>query len=240
MTRLMLALLIMTAPVLGGELHLITSTHEHVVVDVLSQEQIGGIKALIADCMGLPDTNMMMIHNGKMLVDQESVKPYVGEEVFVAKAASNFMPNFRDYYAPLASNEKETIRYILTTLANKSLFSLPKCRSSLQAAGNKVEHLHPLKFLLYAYSDEELKVCMGVIQGRSFVWREFISNFADSLQKEVVRGNITSEHLHHFAETVHVKVDIIAPHANSSDWVKFVKTLNAYVPRANTQNRYNM
>lgn len=240
MMRLMLALTVLSSSLIAGEIHLITATHEHVVVDVLSREQMGCVKALAAPALHMDNERVLMIHKGKVLSDCESVQEYMGEEVFIAERASRYSVTKRDYWAPLSHHEQETIHYVLTTLANKPLLSLPSHRSSLEEAGKRIEHIHPLKFLQHAYSDEELKVCMGVIQGRCLVWKEFITNFSASFQSEVKKGNLTSDHLHHFADTVAIKIDLIMPHAEKSDWVKFVKVLNTHVPRSGNQKRYNI
>src|SRR5262245_8490538 len=64
----------------------------------------------------------------------------------------------RNYNAEITREEKSDIRFIITSLANKSLISIGIAKPDLEAAGDRIEHIHPLRFLMAVFTDEELKV----------------------------------------------------------------------------------
>lgn len=151
------------------------------------------------------------------------------------------LQNERNYYVPVTEQEKKEIRYIITTLAQNSLTSLANSKSSLKRAGERIDHIHPLRFLSTVFSNEELKVGVHAIRDRgSWIWDEFIGGLTKSLKEESVRQNMSIEFIQDFATTLKIDPSLILPQIQGGRWKEFVNTLIDTIPRANNPNRYNM
>ena len=185
-----------------------------------------------------------------LLVDQEgryctleldNSKEYLFEDagIFASKKHGQFLGVPRDYYAPLAANEIGDIRYIVTSLANRSLIHLLANRGEFEAAGDRVDHVHPLKFLMVIFTDEELKVCIRNMRGRGWVWGSFASGLTDSLATESSIDNLRIEHIYDFASTVEIDPNMIVPSVEQKKWEEFINLLIEHVPRKGDHGRYD-
>ena len=147
----------------------------------------------------------------------------------------------RDYWREVAKSEKKDMTYIITTLSQSSLLSIANERSSLKKAGQRIEHVHPLRFLCTIFSDEELKIGIkGIRERSSWIWDEFFSNFKDNLEKEDQKNNILSSHVKDLAKKIKIDSALIIPIINRKDWGQLILTLIEIVPRHTDPDRYKM
>jgi len=133
-------------------------------------------------------------------------------------------PEARDYNAPLTENEKANIRYIITTLANTSTIGLAFYQKKLQQAGNNVDHVHPLKFLGYIFSDPKLK--SDVPRIASMPWNRFANDMGESLGKAYQRENLKPEYIHEFAKQIGVPYESIQSYFQQRQWVSLIQALS--------------
>lgn len=145
----------------------------------------------------------------------------------------------RSYEAGITAAESADIIYILKTLANSSLPKIKSAEASLKKAGERIDHLHPFYFLSCIFTNEELKVCVRNLQGRAWVWKNFLTGTLDSLSEESARNNLLP-YVHDFASKVKVDVNIILPIIQAERWERLVNTLIDEVPREGEPNRYNI
>ncbi len=129
------------------------------------------------------------------------------------------------YPVEINATEKADIAYIITTLANKKGVALLFKRSALNAAGDRVNHVHSLKFLEVIFTDPKLKADMKKIHNKSFVWRNFMDGMCGSLQRQADAGNMTEEQIDAFAKAVKVDPKLLYPLVKERNWNKFVETL---------------
>lgn len=146
----------------------------------------------------------------------------------------------RNYYAPISSQEKKDLAFILRTMANNSLIKIAKEKSNLKKAGERIENLHPFKFLEAIFTDEELKVCLRNIEGKSWVWSEFRDGIIGSLCKESAVDNLKLEYIQSFANLIKIDANAIVSTILDKNWSKLVSDLIAIVPRSGDSGRYNM
>jgi hypothetical protein len=145
----------------------------------------------------------------------------------------------RAYDGALSAQDQSDIYYIIRTLANESLIKIKKEESSLKRAGDRVDHIHPLQFLTILFTNEELKVGVRNIQGRSWVGKSFIEGLTTSLGKENGVGNVMP-YVNDFASKLNIDVNIILPSLQAGQWDKFVNTLIKSIPRQGNTQRYDM
>lgn len=147
----------------------------------------------------------------------------------------------RNYWTSLTAKEQEDITYILRTLANQTLLKINSNKSSLNNAGDRIKHIHPLRFLTYVFSNDELIVCMRNLQGRTWVWSEFLEGIINSLKDEYALGNILDEHIHELIVQSQVSDPAaIHTHVKNQSWGALINSLISNVPRKTEGNRYDM
>lgn len=144
----------------------------------------------------------------------------------------------RDYSCGVTANEKENIHFIVKTLADKSLIVIAKERYSLEAAGDRIDHVHPLNFLLVIFSDEEMKVAIRNIRGKGWVWSNFLGGLKDTLNAESQIKNILP-YVNDFAAKLNIDPNLILPAIQSKNWDLLVDQLIHYIPRSGDSNRYD-
>jgi hypothetical protein len=157
-------------------------------------------------------------------------------DITIRKKASG-----RNYNASVTKSEKKDIAYIVNTLAWDSLLSIANAKSSLKKAGERIADIHPLRFLITIFNDEELKAGVNAIKSRtSWIADEFFSNLAKSLSEESARQNMKPEFIQDFAQKVNINISLILPAIQAEKWADFVNILIDNIPRTNDPNRYNM
>lgn len=148
--------------------------------------------------------------------------------------------NWRDYEASVTKSEKKDIAYIVTTLGNDSLISIGTSKSSLKKAGDRIDHLHPFRFLMTVFSDEKLKAGIHAIRDRGgWVWSGFIDGITGSLNEEAGQKNLL-QFAPDFANRVKIDPGLITPLLQQSKWSDFVNILIDKIPREIDPNRYDM
>jgi len=148
-------------------------------------------------------------------------------------------PGVRDYHFPVTEQNAKDIRYIVTTLANKPPVKLLFYKSSLDRAGDRIDHVHPFRFLQVIFTDEELKVGIRNIRRKGWVWKEFIGGLKDSLNDEYVRDNLYG-FIDDFSINLGIDPELIRPSIYYRHWDELVKVLIENVPREGNADRYDI
>lgn len=147
----------------------------------------------------------------------------------------------RDYYRDLLKTEYTDLRYILTTLAKSKLTTLLRVRSKLQDTGDRIDHLHPLRFILTCFRDEELKGSFHCVHDRGGkVWGKFYDELKKNFNAEANRDNLKEEYIKDFARQLNIKASLITPALQKRQWDTFVETLLKNIPRGGEPDRYDM
>lgn len=146
----------------------------------------------------------------------------------------------RDYNIPVTAAEKADLAYIANTLGQSSLAGIATSKSSLKKAGDRIDHLHPLRFLMTIFTDEELKADISAIRSRGWIWDKFFDGLEGSLREESKKDNIRQEFITDFAHVVGINASLIEPAIQEKKWKEFVDILIDVIPRAGNPGRYNM
>lgn len=147
----------------------------------------------------------------------------------------------RNYNAAVTQSEKNDIGYIVKTLGNSSLKSIWNQEKDLKKAGDRINHVHPLRFLMTVFTDEELKVGIRNIRNRGGkVWDNFIKGLKESLVEEAQRSNMKPEYIQDFAKVVGINPSLLLPSVQASRWGDFVDVLIDKVPRKGDSGRYDI
>ncbi len=161
------------------------------------------------------------------------------ENIVVQSQMRKASKSSRNYNAAATEQEKAEIGYIVKTLANNSLLKIKGAESSLKKAGEKVENVHPLQFLLVIFTNEEYKVSMRNLEGRSWVWKSFLEGITRSLGEENTKDNLM-QFVPDFSKQLGINPKDILPIMQAGQWEKFVGALIKLVPRNGDSGRYDM
>ena len=165
----------------------------------------------------------------------------IRDALFSPKASRHQPAGVRNYNTKLAEGEKSDIRYIVTTLGNVSIPNLIFYKSSLEQAGDRIDHVHPLRFLEYVFTNEELKVGIRNVKSKgSWVWGDFLGGLSNSLNEESDYSNMTDTFIRDFAANVKVDVNAIYNLIKQRQWGLLIETLISKIPREGDTKRYNM
>ena len=149
-------------------------------------------------------------------------------------------PVKRNFSNPVTKQQKKDIALIITTLGYDSLISIGSSKSSLQKAGDRIEHIHPFRFLMTIFADEKLKAGVHAIRGRiGWISDGFFDGITGSLKEEAARDNLL-QFVPEFAGQVNIEPSLILPSLEKGKWTEFVNILIDKIPRAIDPNRYDM
>lgn len=194
-----------------------------------------------------PNESLTEIEEKVVALADGKRKPFViecagGSKRWSFKAARNqggYLGYPRNYHIELSREEKADIRFIVTFLANKSLITIGLAKADLEAAGDRIEHIHPLRFLMTVFIDEELKVGIRNIRGRGWVWNHFLGGFKDALTTEMGIDNMKKEFIYDFAQNVKIAPEIIIPSVSNQNWDNFIDLLITHIPRVGDHDRFD-
>lgn len=147
----------------------------------------------------------------------------------------------RDYYRHLIKTEKNDLRYILTTLAKESLIYLLKKKPDLQKAGDRIDHIHPLRFLLTCFTDDELQGSFHCVYDKGGrVWGKFFGEIKKNLNEEAQRDNMQEEYVKDFAKKLKINYSQTLSAIKNKKWDQLISILIKQIPRAWDPGRYDM
>ncbi len=214
-----------------------------VFMEMEPDETLLNLQEQIALELNLPIDEQTVIVKGSAYTLEEGVWYDQGYEITEARRGNSRKATSepRNYQAKLAPKEKKDISFIVTSLASKSYASLLMLKPSLDAAGERINHVHPLRFLMAIFTDEELKVGIRKIHSNGgMIWGDFSGGLKESLAEEAQRGNLTDACVKDFAKQIGIDSAIIFPAIRNQKWNDFIVTLIKKVPRKGDSDRYDM
>ncbi len=174
------------------------------------------------------------------LNDQQIEARFVARRSGSLKRLGKQVSLTRKFDDPVTQKDKKDIRFIVKTLSDSSLPSLLIKKKELEKAGDRIDHIHPLKFYAVIFSDEELKVSLINIRSRSWVWGEFFSGMSEALADEKKLNNLTIPQIEEFCTNLGVDKTPIIAALNENRWTDFVDNLIKQLPRKGNPGRYDM
>lgn len=199
-----------------------------------SDERFVDVVQQLAD--NTPDTTTTLPNSLPQIITLEVA---VNENTYLVRSSKKNSVT-RNYNIPVTQSEKDDLTYITNTMARSSLPGIATSKSSLKKAGDRIEHLHPLRFLMTIFTDEELKSNIHAIKGRGWIWDKFFEGLEGSLKDESKKDNIKIEFIKDFANIVGINVDLILPTIQEKRWKEFVNILIDVIPRSGNPGRYDM
>ncbi len=210
----------------------------------LTENQTAGeLRQDIEDALSIESENIELFLEDVRLEDEfQLTSHYYNDVRAVLKQdiPKKTYQGYRNYTNSVTASEFSNIHFILKTMATKTLAGLLKYKSELEETGDRVDHVHPLKFLTAVFTSEELKVHIHNIKKRgSWIWGEFFKGLKGSLQEESEIGNLNEFMILDFAANVKIDFKLIQNDLLNRHWDDFIKTLLTNIPREGDSGRYD-
>ena len=210
------------------------------VVHLSEQADCAALKKHLSSTVGISEEKQVLLADGHKLEDGILLKALNGKPIKVI--TKNEIPEGgRDYWQELSYDEMRIIREQVVAIANSSLPRLLCIQSQLESMEKEIDHVHPLRYLLYVFEEEETKVAMRNVNRRGgFVWSKLNDRISYSLRKDHELGNVTTEQVDDVAFRLGIAPDTLYDPANRCDSATLISELIRLVPRGGDFDRYNM
>jgi len=145
---------------------------------------------------------------------EQIIKTLFSDELSSVQGAESDDPYYK---LPLKEGEKKIIHKIIATMAEKNVFQLGLERKNLKIKGEQINHIHPMRFIGYIFSDHQLKSYMRQIRKNSFKWDGFIEGFSRRMKEEAKNSNLDL-YIPGFAHSLNVSSETIMKYISSHNW----------------------
>lgn len=132
----------------------------------------------------------------------------------------------RDYHFHMTPVNKKDLKYMLDILANYSMVSIGFKKNSIEAAGNRIAHIHPLRTFIEMLNDVENNINIHKIRARSVIWETISARYAEALDEEDSFGNVYP-HTKDFSREINILPTAIQSTVQKRNWIEFFDLLLA-------------
>lgn len=124
----------------------------------------------------------------------------------------------RDYYSPISVQERKNISYVVRTIAKSNTIELAWHALALNRTREKLDHMHPFKFIECIFADEALRKFVIPIKEKGGIgYRKFVGGMTSSLTKEAAVNNV-KPYVDDFAAVLHIDPQLIRPAIHRQRW----------------------
>lgn len=144
------------------------------------------------------------------------------EGSILVKLCSNTSGDISPFYSlGISDSDKKTIYWVIHTIAKSNAIKLGLKQSEVRKKGDKIEHVHPLRFLSYVMGEGSLRGDMQKIKSSSYKWSNFMDNYTSRLSREAANNNLL-QYVPGFAHSLGVDVEVIRSFVIRHDWYGLV------------------
>ena len=135
------------------------------------------------------------------------------------------------YSLPMSQTDQKSIYELIESMGSLGYLGLLRKKKKMEKLGDKVHHVHPLRFIGYIYSHPYLKNNMGKIMGDILKRRGFLNGhwkregFAQRMTKEMNHNNLI-HYIPGFAQSVGVDENEISRFFHRHNWKGLLYYLN--------------
>lgn len=162
-------------------------------------------------------------------------------QTFVFAGVKSNGKNERLYSNGYTKKNKETLKWIIETLAWGDDVKVLSNSVGIWRKGNTLETLHPLCFCEIFLSEEKLRCGVLKIKTKGIlISKPFFNGITKSLEKEDALNNIREEDVRAFAAKVKMDFAILYQPLRKKDWSGFVDVLLENMKRNTDTDYLNM
>jgi len=118
---------------------------------------------------------------------------------------------------PLSGQDAKLITYIISNMAEKSIFQLMFEKKDMEKKGDKIRHVHPMRFMGFVFADHYLKKCVRQIKKSSFKWNPLIEGVVKNMKTEYANNNLM-QYVPGFAKLLNVNSEQVVAFIEKKDF----------------------
>lgn len=144
-----------------------------------------------------------------------------GETIQIRLCSSNQNDCAPFYSLYLSNSDKDSIQWVIHTLAKSNPVKLGIKQKEIRKRGDKIEHVHPLRFWSFVIGEGGLRDDMHKIRKSGYKWSNFSDNYFKRLSREADNNNLL-QYVPGFAQSLNVDENVIRTFIQNHDWNGFV------------------
>lgn len=95
------------------------------------------------------------------------------------------------YYAlPMNGIDKDRTYQLIDQMGNKAWYELLWNKRKMEKLGDQVDHVHPLRFSGFIFSQPHLKESMKKVRSFSLKWYRFVDGFGGKMKRNAQSNNL--------------------------------------------------
>ncbi len=160
-------------------------------------------------------------------IDLETVLHVAPTLAAVLSQGSPFQPF---HSLPLTASDQHNISKIIKSMGDLGWAGLLKHKKAMEKVGDKVVHVHPLRFLSYIVTNPSLKKRLPKIMGDMFKRRGFLhgygkrTGFSQRMSHELHRGNMM-QYVPGFAQAIGIPQRAVMHYFYDHDWEGLIRAV---------------
>ncbi|MCB1084650.1 MAG: hypothetical protein KDK60_00955 [Chlamydiia bacterium] len=146
-------------------------------------------------------------------------------------ALASSSPNYECFYnLSLSEEDRSNISKLIKNMGDSNWWELLNQKKKMEKIGDKLYHVHPLRFIGYILSDPTLKKKMGKIMGDIVKRKSFLTGFGkrigfvQKMSKEAEKDNLF-QYISGFSQSIGVSEEEIISYFHAHDWEGLIKAL---------------
>ncbi len=141
------------------------------------------------------------------------------------KAMPNTLTTVRSFQESVTDAEKEDIRYVLSSCANMSTFSLAMAQSEIKAALFRIQEIHPLTLLEEIFKNSLLTKDFIKIKSRGWIWNTLNAKLKEALALVADKGLLSKDIVVTFSKNLNLEEEAIISLLENKMWDDFLNIL---------------
>lgn len=141
------------------------------------------------------------------------------------KTMPNTLTTIRSFQESMTDAEKKDVKYVLTSCANLSTFSLAMAQTEIKSALFRIQEIHPLVLLEEIFKDSLLTEDFLKIRSRGWIWNTFHSKLKESLTLVAEKGLLSKDVIKSFSKNLDLEESTIISLLESKRWDDFLEVL---------------
>lgn len=141
-------------------------------------------------------------------------------------------------FKPPNEDQEKAISSLVQILGNENWVSIWNKRKELTRIKTRIIDVHPLQFLGYIFTNNNLIPAMKNMEGDKLVWGKFKDPLFNTLEEENKAKNVLP-YVESFAKIVKIDSALLLPAVKKGDWDKLLTILMDKANRKGNPGRHN-
>ena len=185
-------------------------------------EEIEGdpMRSLLSSVLVIVALNLSLSLNGAVSQSRVSLASFFHPSHYLQEFEEQDYQSF--HHLPINQEDMRNTYRLIHSLGTLSWYELLWQKREIESIGDKVDHLHPFRFLALIFRDPHLRECMKNIYSSSLKWHRFLKGLSEKMDKRSKAGELIPQ-LPGFCHVTDTDYDCVKPFIEKRDWEGFLK-----------------